>query len=184
VKDFPDMNTSKSRSSLMRTVAGLAVGSAALLTCLSSSDARPARADKGARVGLVVASDVHLLPQSFASVAGLQEAMDRLRQPQPIRSCCGGAWRIHFAALLDRPAATDALDLEFLDVSSPDRSEARRRVFSSSIAVVPGQVTVFVDDFVITQDEGFASGHDYEVFVRRPAGSDRTALAKGRFTLK
>ena len=57
-------------------------------------------------------------------------------------------------------------------------------MFSSEIATHRGDTTIFVNDFVISTDLGFAGGHEYEVSVRRPTGSGRRALAKGRFTLR
>jgi hypothetical protein len=186
VKYLFDMESSAGhRSSLMRRAIGVVVGSAMLVIGLSSSSgAGAARTPNGARTGLIVASNVYLLAEPFDSEASLVEAMDRLNQPQPISVCCGGAWRVHFAALLERPTGDDTLNLEFRDVSSLDGPEPRSAVFSSAIATRSRQMTIFVNDFVITKEQGFAAGHEYEVSLWRPAGSDRNALAKGRFSLK
>jgi len=137
----------------------------------------------GAHTGLIVASNVYLFATPFDSPAALVEAMKRLQQPQVIGACCGGAWRVHFAALLERPSGEDTLNLAFDDVSTSAGSEQRIRVFSSAIPVEPGEATVFVNDFVISKDQGFIAGHQYEVSLWPPAGSDRKVLARGRFTL-
>jgi hypothetical protein len=139
--------------------------------------------DRGPRTGLIVASSVYLLATPFDSAALLVEAMTRLRQPQPVKACCGGAWRVHFAVQLERPSGAETLDLEFYDVSISDPSERRARMFCSEIATNPGDMTIFVNDFVIFTDLGFAAGHEYEVLVRRPSDSGPRTLAIGRFTL-
>jgi hypothetical protein len=154
-----------------------------MATCLPSSSAASSRNRQGAHLGLIVASNVYLSAEPFESVAALADAMQRLRQPQPIRACCGGAWRVHFAAQLERPVDDAVLELEFVDVSRVGQSELRRRVFSSVVAGRPGQPTVFVEDFVITAAQGFAAHHNYEVSLWRRVGTTRIPLAKGRFVL-
>jgi hypothetical protein len=167
----------------MRTVIGVVSGAGVLAACLSAAGAtRPARRS-GAHAGVIVASNVYLQGEPFDSLATLSEAMDRLGQPQPISACCGGAWRVHFAALLERPIDDATLDLEFVDVRAAAEPAPPRQVFSSPVAVRPGQTTIFVDDFVITAAQGFAAGHEYEVSLRRSGGTDRAALASGKFTL-
>jgi hypothetical protein len=158
-------------------------GAAILATSLSLASAS-ARERDGAHPGLIVASSVYLFETPFDSAATLVRAMTHLQQPQVIGACCNGAWRVHFAAQLEQPAAEESLDLRIDDVSRSGRSRRRIRVFSSDIPVHPGQVTVFMNDFVISTDMGFAAGHAYEVSLWRPAESGRKMLAKGSFTLK
>ena len=110
--------------------------------------------------------------------------MTRLQQPQPLTASCGGAWRVHFSVQLGRPSGEERLELEFYDVSISSPAEGRTRMFSSEIATHRGDTTIFVNDFVISTDLGFAAGHEYEVSVQRPTGAGRRALAKGRFTLR
>ena len=146
--------------------------------------------DHAPKTGLIVASSVYLVETPFDSAVTLVAAMTRLQQPQPATACCGGAWRVHFAVQLERPSGAETLELEFYDVSSSDPSERRIRMFCAEIATQRGDTTIFVNDFVISTDIGFAAGHEYEVLVRRPidsvgpADSVPRALAKGRFTLR
>jgi hypothetical protein len=156
---------------------------AASLSLATARDRDRAVAGAVAHTGLIVASNVYLFATPFDSPAALVEAMKRLQQPQIIGACCGGAWRVHFAALLERPSGEDTLNLAFDDVSTSGGSEQRIRVFSSAIPVGPGEATVFVNDFVISKDQGFIAGHQYEVSLWPPAGADRKVLARGRFTL-
>jgi hypothetical protein len=41
-------------------------------------------------------------------------------------------------------------------------------MFCSEIATNPGDTTIFVNDFVISTDLGFAAGHEYEVLRGAP----------------
>jgi len=125
-----------------------------------------------------------LVATPFDSVVMLVAAMTRLQQPQPVTASCGGAWRVHFVVQLERPSGEETLELEFHDVSISVPAEGRTRMFSSEIATHRGDTTIFVNDFVISTDLGFAGGHEYEVTARRPTGAGRRALAKGRFTLR
>jgi len=145
--------------------------------------AKPAP-DHAPKTGLIVASSMFLVATPFDSAVTLVAAMNRLQQPQPVTASCGGAWRVHFAVQLERPSGEATLELEFYDVSISVPAEGRTRMFSSEIAIHRGDTTIFVNDFVISTDLGFAGGHEYEVSVRRPTGSGRRALAKGRFTLR
>jgi hypothetical protein len=180
-----------STPNLTRMVIASAVA-VVLATCLSLPDASArvrgggTASGSGAHTGVIVTSDVYLLATPFDSAATLVDAINRLQQPQAISASCGGAWRLHFAALLARPPGEGMLDLEFDDTSSSSsvRTEQRTRVFSSAVPVRSGDATVFVNDFVISKDLGFAAGHRYEVSLWRAPGSDRQALAKGTFTLK
>jgi len=170
------------RSNMIRRAAGSAVALVMLAPCPSL--AAKSAADNRPRSGLIVASSVYLVATPFESAALLVEAMTRLRQPRPVIACCGGAWRVHFAVQLERPSGAETLDLEFYDVSISDPPAERTRMFCAEIATNPGDTTIFVNDFVISTDLGFAAGHEYEVLVQRPSGSGRRALAKGRLTLR
>jgi hypothetical protein len=136
------------------------------------------------RPWIIVASDVYLLATPSESAATIVEAMSRMHQPQAIGGCCGGAWRVHFAALLQGPSGEETLDLEFYEVSSSGRPERRTHVFSSQVTAGPADTTISIDDFVISTDLGFPAGHKYEVSLWRPVGSNRNALAEGFFTLE
>jgi hypothetical protein len=159
------------------------IGVAMLATSLSLASAS-AKERNGAHTGLIVASSVYLFETPFDSAATLVRAMTHLRQPQVIGAYCNGAWRVHFAAQLEQPGGEETLDLQIDDVSRSGRSRRRIRVFSSDIPVHPGQMTLFMNDFVISNEMGFAAGHAYEVSLWRPAEAGRTVLAKGSFTLK
>jgi hypothetical protein len=167
---------------MIRRAAGSAIALLMLAPCLSLA-AKPA-SDRAPRTGLIVASSMFLVATPFDSAVTLAAAMTRLQQPQPVTTSCGGAWRVHFAVQLERPSGEETLELEFYDVSISGPVEGRTRMFCSEIATHRGDTTIFVNDFVISTDLGFAAGHEYEVSVRRPTGSSRRALAKGRFTLR
>jgi hypothetical protein len=169
------------RLNAIRRGAGAAIALVMLAPCLSPA-AASARTHTP-KTGIIVASGVYLIATPFDSAATLVEAMTRLQQPQAIGACWGGAWRVHFAVQLERPSGEETLELAFYDVASSNSSERRARMFSSEIATHPGDTTIFVNDFVISTDLGFAGGHEYEVSLSRPAGSGQTALAMGRFTL-
>jgi hypothetical protein len=169
------------RSNMIRRAAGSAIALVMLVPCLSL--AAKSAPDHGPRTGLVVASNINLVPTQFESAVTLIEAMTRLQQLGPINACCGGAWRVHFAVQLERPSGEATLDLEFFDLSISDPSERRIRMFSAEIQTNPGDTTIFVNDFVISTDLDFVAGHEYEVLVQRPSGIGRRTLAKGRFTL-
>ena len=172
------------RSSSIRPGIAPASGVAILVTCLLGAGAS-GRDRGGTHTGLIVASDVYLRATPFASAETLVEAMSRLRPPQPIGTCCGGAWRVHFAALLERPPGDQTLDLVFYDLPAVGRPGARIRVFSSAIPVSPDETTIIIDDFVISKDLGFVAGHRYEVSLWRRAGAaDPSPLATGIFTLR
>ncbi len=143
------------RLNMIRRGAGSAIASVMLASCLSLA-AESAR-DHAPKTGLIVASSVYLVATPFDSAVTLVEAMTRLQQPRPASACCGGAWRVHFAVQLERPSGEETLELEFYDVASSDSSERRARMFSSEIATDPGDTTIFVNDFVISTDLGFAA---------------------------
>ena len=167
---------------MIRRAAGAAIALVMLAPGLSLA-AKPAP-DHAPKTGLIVASSMFLVATPFDSAVTLVAAMTRLQQPQPVTASCGGAWRVHFVVQLQRPSGEETLELEFYDVSISVPAEARTRMFSSEIATHRGDTTIFVNDFVISTDLGFAAGHEYEVSVRRPTGGGRRALAKGRFTLR
>ena len=124
--------------------------------------------DHAPKTGLIVASSMFLVATPFDSAVTLVAAMTRLQQPQPVTASCGGAWRVHFAVQLERPSGEETLELEFYDVSISAPAAGRTRMFFSEIATHRGDTTIFVNDFVIATDLGFAAGHEYEVSVRRP----------------
>jgi hypothetical protein len=170
------------RSIMIRRAAGSAIALVMLAPCPSLA-ARPVP-ERAPKAGVIVASSMHLVATPFDSAVTLVAAMTRLQQPQPVTASCGGAWRVHFAVQLERPSGEETLELEFFDLSIAAPSEGRTRMFSSEIATHRGDTTIFVNDFVISTDLGFAAGHEYEISVRRPTGSGRRTLARGRFTLR
>jgi len=87
---------------MIRRAAGSAIALVMLVPCLSL--AAKSAPDHGPRTGLVVASNINLVPTQFESAVTLIEAMTRLQQLGPINACCGGAWRVHFAVQLERPS--------------------------------------------------------------------------------
>jgi len=175
--------TQRYRSTLTRRTVGLASGLLMLAPCLSQ--ATPPARDLGApRTGLIVASDVYLRAATYDSAVTFAEAMNHLPSGRPIRASCSGAWRVHFAAQMEQPVGEETLDLRLYDLSNADRPGQRIRMLSSSIPVHAGDTTIFVNDFVISKDLGFVAGHKYEVSLWTGAGAERSALAKGTFTLK
>src|SRR5262245_23024636 len=73
--------------------------------------------------GRIVASDVSIeVPvSSLQSDDGLAAALGGAEQhPRAIAGCCDGAWRVHLAAVLERPAESDTLSLAFRDKGAPD----------------------------------------------------------------
>ena len=169
------------RSKVIRRAAVSAIAWVMLVPCLSLA-AVSARTH-APKTGIIVASTVYLIATPFDSVATLVEAMTRLQQPQAIRACCGGAWRVHFAVQLEQPSGEETLELEFYDAASSNSSRGRVPMFCAEIATHPGDTTIFVNDFVISTDLDFAAGHEYEVSLSRPTRSGQKALAMGRFTL-
>jgi len=154
---------------------------------LVGSPAGPAARESGARIGRIVASNVYLLAKPAASVAELTAAMSRLQQPQPIDACCDGAWRVHFAAWLERPVGEDTLELRFYTAPGGDAREASppAPMFSATVPVEPGSATVFVNDFVVSKDQGFTSKRKYQVALWRTRGLDGgIELATGNFILE
>lgn len=144
-----------------------------------------ARDDAGPRTGLIVASNVYLFAGPGDSVAKLVDTMGRLKQPQAIRACCENAWRIHFAAVLPRRPGEATLELRFDAASPPGAEDRRTPVFSTTVPVDPASVTVLVNDFVISIDQGFLAGNKYDVSLWRTSGLDRSApLATGSFILE
>ena len=171
------------RSTLTRTAAASAIG--LLMLAPGLSQATPAAPDLGTtRTGLIVTSDVFLREAPYDSALTFAEAMNRLSPAGSIGAYCSGSWRVHFAAQIEQPLGEETLDLRFYDLSTLGRPGQRIRVLSSSIPVHPGDTTIFVNDFVISKDLGFVSGHKYEVSLWRRAAPERTALAKGTFGLK
>jgi hypothetical protein len=156
---------------------------AAVLGALSVASARD---EGGARPGLIVASNVYLFPAPVDSVATLAAAMNRLQQPQAIRACCEGAWRIHFAAWLERRPGESTLELRFdlAGAAGSDGGGQRPPIFSTTVPVDPASTTAFVNDFVISKEQGFVAGSRYEVSLRRTSGLDSSTLAKGSFVLE
>jgi hypothetical protein len=133
--------------------------------------------------GRIVTSDVAIaapVDSSPDSVAELVATLKRFEQTEPIAACCDGAWRVHFAAVLDRPARQDVLVLAF-----HDKDGARADpVFSTEVSVKREQPVVVLNDFVISNDLGFLAGHKYAVTLARHRGADREVLARGTFMLK
>lgn len=160
----------------------MTVAVAAFVGSLSLASARD---EGGPRTGLIVASNVYLFAGRVDSVDKLVDAMSRLKQPQAIRACCEGAWRIHFAAVLERRSGEATLELRFDPASSPAADDPRTPVFSTTVPVDAGSATVLVNDFVISRDQGFVAGQKYEVSLWRTSGLDRSApLATGSFVLE
>jgi len=84
---------------------------AALVVCASlaqawAKESTPVRSNKGR----IVASDVSIetsetSPSAVESIEGLVASLAGAdRRPTAIKSCCDGAWRLHLAAVFDRPA--------------------------------------------------------------------------------
>ena len=157
-----------------------------LAAVVGSLSLAAARDEAGGRTGLIVASNVYLFAGPVDSVATLIDAMGRLKQPQAIRACCEGAWRVHFAAALPRRPGEATLELRFDSPStSPGSEDQRTPLFATTVPVDPGSAAVFVNDFVISTDQGFVAGNKYDVSLWRTSGLDRSApLATGSFILE
>jgi hypothetical protein len=155
----------------------------AMAAALSGAGAE-SRDDGAEPRGLIVASNVYLHKTSVDSPATLMAAMRRLRQPQDIRSFSDGAWRVHFAAVLESAPGEPTLELRFDSIPDQGSVEPPARVFSSTVPVEPSSTTVFVNDFVVSNEMGFAAGNKYEVSLRRTGAAEAGALAKGTFLLE
>jgi hypothetical protein len=166
----------------------LVVGSplliAAALAAASAATPVSPRDNGALRSGTIVASNVYLLASPADSPAALIAAMRRLQQPQPILSFSAGAWRIHFAAWLERATGETSLELRFDAMPAAGRNQPPARVFSSAVPVDPASTTVVVNDFVISDEQGFAAGGSYEVSLWRVGSAEAKALAKGSFILE
>jgi hypothetical protein len=156
-----------------------------LVAFVGSLSLAAARDEAGGRPGLIVASNVYLFAGRTDSVAALVDAMSRLKQPQPISGCCEGAWRMHFAAWLERRPGETTLELRFDPATTPGGETKPTPLFSTTVPVDAASATVFVNDFVISRDQGFVAGNKYDVSLWRTSGLDRSApLAKGSFILE
>jgi hypothetical protein len=157
----------------------------AIAMAAALSGAGAASRDDGAEPrGLIVASNVYLRKTPVDSPATLMAAMRRLQQPQDIRSFADGAWRVHFAAVLERAPGETTLELRFDSMPGQGSVESPARVFSTTVPVDPAGTTVFVNDFVISNEMGFSAGSKYEVSLWRAGAADAGALAKGSFLLE
>lgn len=141
--------------------------------------------------GKVMFSDVALAPQdSFESPALMASALRRIQRSTVDQSA--GFWRLHVLAFLDRPASSGTLALRATDVTDP-RVPRQVRVFE--LPVERGAKELRLDDFVVTEAEGFVRGSSYEISVEPPreegvAAADAKkagkadAYAKGVITLR
>jgi len=141
--------------------------------------------------GRVMFSDIALAPQSsFESSAMMSSALRRIQRSSFDQTA--GFWRLHVLAFLDRPAPTSTLVLRATDVTDP-RVPRQVRVFE--LPVERGSKELRLDDFVVTEDEGFVRGSTYEINVEPApteggAGGDTKkagkadVYAKGVITLR
>ena len=141
--------------------------------------------------GRVTFSDIALAPQSsFESPAMMTAALRRIQRSAVDQTA--GFWRLHVLAFLDRPTSTGTLALRATDVSDP-RVPRPVRVFE--LPVERGAKELRLDDFVVTEAEGFVRGSSYEISVEAPreegaaAGDTKKAgkadvYAKGVITLR
>jgi len=141
--------------------------------------------------GRVMFSDIALAPSSsFESPTLMASALRRIQRSAFDQT--SGFWRVHVLAFLDRPAPTGTLALRATDVTDP-RVPRQVRVFE--LPVERGAKELRLDDFVVTESEGFARGSSYEISVEAPseegasAGDAKKAgkadvYAKGVITLR
>ena len=125
--------------------------------------------------GRVMFSDIALAPQSsFESPALMASALRRIQRSTVDQT--SGFWRLHVIAFLDRPAPTGTLALRATDVTDP-RVPRQVRVFE--LPIDRGSKELRLDDFVVTEAEGFARGSSYEISVEAPPEEGRaTAYTK------
>jgi hypothetical protein len=135
-------------------------------------------------------SDIALAPESsFESPAMMASALRRIQRSAVDQNA--GFWRLHVLAFLDRPAPATSMVLRATDVSDP-RAPRQVRVFE--LPIERGAKELRLDDFVVTEGEGFARGASYEISVEAPsqdaAGGETKkagkadAYAKGVITLR
>jgi hypothetical protein len=140
--------------------------------------------------GRVMFSDIALAPESsFESAATMASALRRIQRSAVDQNA--GFWRLHVLAFLDRPAPASSMVLRATDVSDP-RAPRQVRVFE--LPVERGTKELRLDDFVVTEEEGFARGASYEISIEAPpqegAGGETKkagkadAYAKGVITLR
>lgn len=141
--------------------------------------------------GKVMFSDIALAPEaSFGSPALMASALRRIQRSAVDQN--GGFWRLHVLAFLDRPATAGSLVLRATDVSDP---KVPRQVRVFELPVERGSRELRLDDFVVTESEGFARGASYEISVEAPSGEGAAAAdtkkagkadvyAKGVITLR
>jgi hypothetical protein len=141
---------------------------AALVLCASlaqawAKESTPVRSTKGrivasGRLDRNVATAVESIEGLVASLAGTE------RTPTAIKSCCDGAWRLHLAAVFDRPAGGDKLFLTFTE------KDTDARVFGTEISVKPGDAGRSCNDLVIGKELGFAAGQHVPAGAHAPRG--------------
>lgn len=123
--------------------------------------------------GRVMFSDVALAPESsFGSPELMAAALRRIQRSTVDQT--GGFWRLHVMAYLDRPAASSSVVLRATDVTDP-RARHQIRVFE--VPVDRGNKELRLDDFVITETEGFKRGGSYEISIEAPA-ADATVTSE------
>jgi hypothetical protein len=141
--------------------------------------------------GRVMFSDIALAPESsFGSPALMASALRRIQRSAVDQNA--GFWRVHVLAFLDRPATAGTLVLRATDVSDP---KVPRQVRVFELPVERGSKELRLDDFVVTESEGFSRGASYEISVEAPSEEGASAAdtkkagkadvyAKGVITLR
>jgi hypothetical protein len=133
----------------------------------------------GSRLASAGAGGTMLITPSAVDTSSSKFEAEARKAAVKVLSAQNEQWTLHFIAFLSRAPGAPEVQLVFYD-----KAEKKHEPTNAFPITTKASVKVLVSNVSFGADQGFKSGHTYDVLVTRLVGGKESVFARSTITLK